>query len=246
MSTIVVWLRRDLRLIDNPALAAAAADAEHVIPVYLWTPDEEGNWAPGGAQRWWLHASLSALGERLRGAGSGLVLGRGEALGELRRIVAETNAAGVYWNRLYEPDVMARDRRVKAGLREDGIEARSFNGACLFEPWTIETARACGTVERLIVSTDGSEIADVARRWGAETPFRRPPKLAQDDTPDEPVYRHALEWLDREEGYRPDAVVWLRPTAPLRSSEDIDGAVSVLRSSGADCECLPSPQALFS
>ena len=92
MSTIIVWLRRDLRLIDNPALAAAAETADYVVPVYLWTPDEEAGWSAGGAQRWWLHVSLDRLDGRLRREGSQIVFGRGEALAELRRIVAETGA----------------------------------------------------------------------------------------------------------------------------------------------------------
>ena len=80
MKTAIVWLRRDLRLVDNPALAAAASASERVLPVYLWTPEEDGAWPPGGAQRWWLHASLHALDARLRRRGGQLVFGRGEAL----------------------------------------------------------------------------------------------------------------------------------------------------------------------
>ena len=69
---------------------------------------------------------------------------------------------------------------------------------------------------RTIVSTDDEEIAAVAREWGAETPFMRPEEFAQDNTTDLPVYQHALKWLDEHEDYRPDVVVQLRPTSPIR------------------------------
>ena len=59
--TAILWLRRDLRLADNPALAAALARCERVVPVYIHAPDEEAPWEPGGAARWWLHHSLTAL-----------------------------------------------------------------------------------------------------------------------------------------------------------------------------------------
>lgn len=101
--------------------------------------------------------------------------------------------------------------------------------------WTIETALACSRLSRVIVSTDDQEITEVARRYGAEVPFLRPAELAQDDTPDLPVYQHALSWLAEHEGYCPDIVVWLRPTAPLRTVQDVECAIQILIRTGADC-----------
>ena len=101
--------------------------------------------------------------------------------------------------------------------------------------WTIETALACPMLDRAIVSTDDREIADIARRYGAEVPFIRPAELAQDGTSDLPVYQHALSWLAEHEGYRPDIVVWLRPTAPLRTVQDVETAIQLLIETGADC-----------
>ena len=69
MSTALVWFRQDLRLADNPALRAAVASARSIVPVYVWSPEEEGAWAPGGAARWWLHESLRSLDARLRERG---------------------------------------------------------------------------------------------------------------------------------------------------------------------------------
>jgi len=100
--------------------------------------------------------------------------------------------------------------------------------------WTIEAARQASSLDRVIVSTDDPEIAEVARELGAEVPFMRPAELAEDDTPDLPVFQHALEWLEGEEGYRPGVIVHLRPTQPLRTSRHIDEAVQLLISTGAD------------
>lgn len=93
--------------------------------------------------------------------------------------------------------------------------------------WTLEAAQKAESVRRLIVSTDDPEIAEVARRWGAEVPVLRPPELAQDDTPQVHVVLHILEYLETSHGYRPDYVLLLQPTSPLRSPEDIDGAVEL-------------------
>jgi CMP-N-acetylneuraminic acid synthetase len=84
------------------------------------------------------------------------------------------------------------------------------------------------TVDRVIASTDDPEIADIARAYGAEIPFIRPAELAADDTPDLPVFQHALDWLEKNEGYTPSLVVHLRPTSPLRQTGDIDRAVRLL------------------
>jgi YrbI family 3-deoxy-D-manno-octulosonate 8-phosphate phosphatase len=84
------------------------------------------------------------------------------------------------------------------------------------------------SVGRTIVSTDDEEIAETARRYGAEVPFLRPASLAQDDTPDLSVFQHALRWLEENEGYRPDVVVQLRPTSPIRPPELVDRAVGLL------------------
>jgi CMP-N,N'-diacetyllegionaminic acid synthase len=101
--------------------------------------------------------------------------------------------------------------------------------------WTIEDAAGSARVQRTIVTTDDEEIAEVARLHGAEVPFLRPAALAQDDTPDRPVYDHALAWLSEHEGYVPDVVVWLRPTTPLREPDDIGRALDILEQSGAAC-----------
>jgi N-acylneuraminate cytidylyltransferase len=101
---------------------------------------------------------------------------------------------------------------------------RSFAGRPLIA-YSIAAALACESIERVIVSTDDPQIAAVARQFGAETPFLRPDEYAQDQTPDLPVFQHALHWLSDHEDYQPDIVVQLRPTSPLRRVQHIDGAV---------------------
>ena len=133
----LLWFRQDLRLADNAALAAALARGAPVAPVFILDEAGEGAWPPGGASRWWLHHSLTAFEADLRRRGARLLIARGDSATELRRLIAATGAGAVYWNRRYEPAAMARDAAIKAALLADGIEAKSFNSALLFEPHTI-------------------------------------------------------------------------------------------------------------
>jgi YrbI family 3-deoxy-D-manno-octulosonate 8-phosphate phosphatase len=113
---------------------------------------------------------------------------------------------------------------------------RDFAGYPLIA-WSIAAGLQAHTVNRIIVSTDNEEIASVAREYGAETPFMRPPELAQDRTTDLPVFEHALKWLEDIEGYKPDIVVQLRPTSPIRPKDCVDGAVKILMEY-ADADCV--------
>lgn len=137
MTPSLVWFRQDLRLEDNPALAAAVARGGAVVPVYILDDAAEGNWPMGGASRWWLHHALQALDARLRERGSRLVLARGNAMEVLGGLVKSTGAGAVFWNRRYEPAAIARDSAIKSALLVSGIEAKSFCAALLFEPHSI-------------------------------------------------------------------------------------------------------------
>jgi len=98
----IVWFRQDLRLNDQPALAAAAKEGA-VIPVYVLDDDAPGEWRIGEAQRWWLHGSLAALARSLDALGSRLVLRRGRAADVLATLAAETGAGSIHALRHYEP-----------------------------------------------------------------------------------------------------------------------------------------------
>ena len=95
--------------------------------------------------------------------------------------------------------------------------------------YSIAAALQSQSVTRVIVSTEDEEIATVARQFAAETPFIRPVELAQDQTPDLPVFEHALKWLKENENYSPDLVIQLRPTSPIRPRQCVDEAVALLQ-----------------
>lgn len=140
VSPSIVWFRQDLRLSDNPALSAALLRGAPVIPVYIWTPEEEGAWAPGAASRWWLHQSLMKLSAALEHHGSRLIVRRDNSELALDTLIAETGAGAVLWNRRYEPEIIARDSTLKGNLRAGGLKTESFNGSLLFEPGAIRTS----------------------------------------------------------------------------------------------------------
>jgi deoxyribodipyrimidine photo-lyase len=137
--TAIVWFRQDLRLADNPALNAALASGAAILPVFIWSPQEEGGWAPGAASRWWLHRSLAELGAKLAERGSPLVLRQGPALAALQALAAESGATAVYWNRRYEPAAVAVENGLRTALPTAGIAAHSFASALLIEPWALQT-----------------------------------------------------------------------------------------------------------
>ena len=137
----LLWFSRDLRLTDNPALGAAIARGGPIVPVFVFDDLDAGEWAPGGASRWWLHGSLRALEESLRRRGVALVLRRGPAEIVINQLLDQTGADAVYWNRCYEPWATARGERLKTALRNRGVEARSFNSALIREPWTVTTQK---------------------------------------------------------------------------------------------------------
>lgn len=103
---------------------------------------------------------------------------------------------------------------------------REFAGYPLIA-YSIAAGLQAQNVNRVILSTDDQEIAQVAKQFGAEVPFKRPDYLAHDDTPDLPVFEHALSWLKEEEGYQPELVVQLRPTSPIRPKDLVDQAVEM-------------------
>ncbi len=93
---------------------------------------------------------------------------------------------------------------------------------------SIAHAQASEYINRIIVSTDSEEYAEIAREYGAEVPFLRPVEYATDTALDYDVFYHALTWLRQQEGYEADIVVQLRPTYPIRNVADIDGMIRML------------------
>jgi deoxyribodipyrimidine photo-lyase len=83
----ILWFRKDLRLEDNSALKAAIEKGAPVIPLFIWSPDESGAWAPGAASKWWLHQALKSLSESFKEVSGEFVLREGDSLGQLRDII---------------------------------------------------------------------------------------------------------------------------------------------------------------
>ncbi len=134
---VILWFRTDLRLLDNPALHAAAAKSRHVIPVFI--DDVKVGRALGRASLWWRAASLQALDAALKQRGSSLLFFEGDTQSTLEALVQRTKATAVYWSRNYDPATLERDKQLKSLLTARGLEAKSFAGHLLFEPWDVAT-----------------------------------------------------------------------------------------------------------
>ncbi len=135
---ILVWLRQDLRLDDNPALAEAARSGRPVVPVFILS-DRGSTWFPGGAACWWLHQSLNRFAEILADLDSRLVLLQGSAEKLLPEIARQHAVGDVYWNRCYEPAERKRQEQVEHALQRIGCGTREFPGALLIEPDQLRT-----------------------------------------------------------------------------------------------------------
>jgi deoxyribodipyrimidine photo-lyase len=161
---VILWFRQDLRLGDNPALVAAVATGRPVLPVYVLDDASAGDWALGGASRWWLHQSLKALDATLPGRLT-LLSGSAEAL--ILELVREVEAVGLFCNDGIEPWRLAQDRAIETVLREQGIDMHRSQTATLWEADSV--LKADGTPYRVF------------------TPFFRKACLKKADPPREPV-----------------------------------------------------------
>lgn len=98
--------------------------------------------------------------------------------------------------------------------------------------YSIKAAKESGLIDRVIVSTDSSKVAGIAKKYGAEVPFKRPAILATNTAHTPPVIQHAVDFLKEKEGYQADIVITLQPTSPLRKAEDIDKMIKQLVQGG--------------
>ncbi|RLZ04121.1 deoxyribodipyrimidine photolyase [Kocuria tytonicola] len=185
--TTVVLFRDDLRVGDHPALHEAVSHGEPVVCLYVLDEESEGVRPLGGAARWWLHHSLTSLAEDLAGLGVPLTLRRGPAGEVVPGVVRETGADRLLWNRRYG----GPERAVDAGLKEwagvNGVDAHSYAGSLMFEPWTVSTQngdpyrvftpfwRACTSgppprepypAPSAVVPADPAPASDALADWG--------------------------------------------------------------------------------
>ncbi|EDV29358.1 uncharacterized protein TRIADDRAFT_51590 [Trichoplax adhaerens] len=141
MVCTVVWLRYDLRLIDNPALFHAAKRG-HVVIIYILDQETPGKWKLGKASLWWLHHSLKSLQNDLLKFNIPLILRRGaDPLTILRQVLLQSRADAVYWNRCYEPYAVKRDQSIEEALKVDDVTVGSFQAGLLYEPWAVKSAK---------------------------------------------------------------------------------------------------------
>jgi len=131
-SPIIVWIRRELRLADQPALAAAAATGAPVLPVFVL--DEAAPWPLGAASRWWLRHSLARLSEAIAAIGGRLLLLRGDPVLSITALAAETGATQALWTRRSEPAERRRELDLAEGLAAIGIVGRGTEPDLLFPP----------------------------------------------------------------------------------------------------------------
>lgn len=140
MPTTIVWLHKDLRVHDNEALTAAC-NRGAVVALYVWSPEEMGDRAPGAAFRWWLHHALVSVRADLETCGVPLVLRRApRAAPVVEELLTATQADAVFWNKRYDPAVQERDTRLAVELRRRGIWVEEFPGWLLHEPNSLRTA----------------------------------------------------------------------------------------------------------
>jgi deoxyribodipyrimidine photo-lyase len=137
----LVWLRRDLRLANNPALAHALAQGDPVIPVFILDEAAAGQRQLGGATRWWLGRSLQALDRSIAQCGGKLILRRGASLAVLRQLIAETGARSLAFNRRYDPPGWTLDGQITEALRADGITVEDCDANYLHDPWQLKTGQ---------------------------------------------------------------------------------------------------------
>jgi deoxyribodipyrimidine photo-lyase len=192
-----------LRLADNPALLSASETGAPVLPVFI-LDDSAPVRRLGGAGRWWLDKSLRSLARDLESLGLRLILRRGAAGAELQRVVAETGATGIFWNRLYDPGSVLRDRGLKRDLHGAGIACQSFNASLLTEPWDVKTG--AGGPFRVF-----SAFWRVAGpRSGLQPPFPAPTAVtahegdvASDNLDDWALHPRAPDWSEGFADWRP-------------------------------------------
>ena len=134
---VIIWLRRDLRLADNPALHAGVQSGKPLILLYI---DETNKGrALGAASKVWLHHSLISLSNSISEKGGQLILRRGPAADVLNDIIAKTGADEVHWNRRYEGWARENDQTLKTNLKSRGLRAESYKANLLSEPWEVTT-----------------------------------------------------------------------------------------------------------
>ena len=153
MAAVLCWFHQDFRLADHPALTAAIATGHPVIPLYVYDQDSAGEWAPGGASRWWLDHSLRALDADLQRLGSRLVIANGRADAVISEMVAKHHIVSVYCHDHHEPWARDRQKRLQHQLSAADVDFHKSEGVLLWPP--------------------GSSLSKTGGRMRVFTPFKK-------------------------------------------------------------------------
>ncbi|WP_017932642.1 cryptochrome/photolyase family protein [Robiginitomaculum antarcticum] len=136
-SPVILWFRRDLRTADHPALTAAVKSGAPVLCLYI--NHEYAGRPRGGASRWWLNYSLTALAADLKSRGAKLHILSGNPEILIPSVAKDTGARAVHWTRRYAGASIETDKSIKSTLKDDGVDAQSHPGNLLHEPWEVTT-----------------------------------------------------------------------------------------------------------
>jgi deoxyribodipyrimidine photo-lyase len=138
MTKNLIWFRQDLRISDNPALYEACKNSNNLTAIYIHDEESEGTRLLGGASKYWLHHALLDLQTSLEKLGVKLIFKKGKSEEILEKICTKNDISKIFWNRLYEPYHIARDKKIKENFKQKGIEIESFNASLLVEPWSVQ------------------------------------------------------------------------------------------------------------
>lgn len=134
---VIVWFQQDLRLSDNPALTMATQTGQPVILLYIYNPEDEGDWAPGDATKAWLHDSLTALSKSIEDTyANRLIIRQGSALKELKKLLEETGANSIFYNKRLEPSAIQLEKTLAENL---SASLKGYEAATLFNFDNIRT-----------------------------------------------------------------------------------------------------------
>ncbi len=140
MDTCLLWFRRDLRLLDNPALNWATQNSKRIIALYIDDPEDDNPWRAGAASRWWLHHSLQHLQQQLKSHGIELQLLQGDTISTLERVLEQSQATQLVFNQLYEPYYRQQTAQLQHHLHArfaDSVTLQAFDSGLFFKPGSV-------------------------------------------------------------------------------------------------------------